>query len=198
VTSGLGLVIAVIGLAGSGKSSAVEFLAERMQAPVVYFGGVVIEEVQRRGLELSETNERMVRESLRREFGMGAIAMTALPAIEHALSANQVVILDGLYSSAEVEVLDRHLPCPLVTVAVHTARRIRESRMANRKHRPLSAEELLSRDRSEIRLLDKAEPIAMADIHILNDADRPELHRELHEKVLDQRTALATYRAGFH
>lgn len=175
-SSSVDRIVAVIGLAGSGKSTAVRIISERLDnAPVVYFGGVVIDELRARGLPLDESNERQVRESLRAAQGMGAIALAAAPRIREAASASQFILLDGLYSSAEVEALDEAFPGALVTVAIHASRAVREERMGKRLVRPLTPQELLSRDRSEIRLLDKAEPIAMADIHVINNGTEEDL-----------------------
>ena len=55
-------IFAVVGLAGTGKSSVVQILYDLLRAPIVYFGGVVVSEVQRRGLEVTEATERQVRE----------------------------------------------------------------------------------------------------------------------------------------
>ena len=57
-----GRVLAVVGLAGTGKSEVVRLITEKQAFTVVYFGGVVLEEVERRGLEVNQTNERTVRE----------------------------------------------------------------------------------------------------------------------------------------
>ena len=44
-------IIAIIGMAGSGKGTVVEHLVDTYHVPKVYFGGMVYEEVARRGLE---------------------------------------------------------------------------------------------------------------------------------------------------
>ena len=57
-------IVAFVGLAGSGKSSAVDYLTEKGY-PKVYFGGIVLDELKRRGLELTQENEQPIREELR-------------------------------------------------------------------------------------------------------------------------------------
>lgn len=61
-------VIAVVGLAGSGKTEATTRFIERGFFRVG-FNDVVYEEVAHLGLERTEQNERMVRENLRKEIG---------------------------------------------------------------------------------------------------------------------------------
>ena len=92
-------VVSIVGMAGSGKSEVARLFQEKGFV-VVRFGDVTDEEVEKRGLELSEENERHIRELLREEHGMAAYAKLNLPRIESALKCSDVVI-DGLYSWEE-------------------------------------------------------------------------------------------------
>ena len=177
------LIVAVVGLAGTGKSSVVGMLRDIMQAPVVYFGGVVVDEVKRRGLPVSEATERSVREELRSERGMSAIAQIAMPEIDRYLSAGTDLVIDGLYSYAEYEVLDGRYPGLISLIAVHARRPLREVRLATRADRPLTPAEIRSRDLREVRTLDKATAIALADWHIVNDSTLDDLRAKTQEIV---------------
>src|SRR4030042_4055737 len=97
-------IIAIVGMCGSGKSVAGERL-EQLGFVKVYFGGLTIDEVKRRGLEVNEKNERAVREELRRTHGMGAFAVLSLPKIEALLAAGERVLIDGLYSFSDYKIL---------------------------------------------------------------------------------------------
>ena len=163
-------VLAVVGLAGTGKSEVVRLITEKQAFTVVYFGGVVLEEVERRGLEVNQTNERAVREELRATHGMAAMAILSLPKITDALGQGEDVLIDGLYSFAEYEILTQ-AGLPLLTIAVHADRDIRAERLSNRPTRPLTRDEMNARDDAEIRNLDKAPPIVLADHHVLNNGD---------------------------
>jgi dephospho-CoA kinase len=176
-------IVAVVGLAGTGKSSVVQMLRDILQAPLVYFGGVVVDEVKRRGLPVSETTERNVREELRSELGMSAIAQIAMPEIDRYLSAGTDLVIDGLYSYAEYEVLDGRYPGLISLIAVHAQRPLREVRLAARPDRPLSPAEIRSRDMREVRTLDKATAIALADWHIVNDSTLADLRARTQEIV---------------
>ncbi|MCX8127103.1 MAG: AAA family ATPase, partial [Dehalococcoidia bacterium] len=77
-------VIAIVGLAGSGKSEVAKVFEEAGFVRI-RFGDVTDEELSKRGLALNEKNERLVRESLRKEHGMGAYAKLNLPRIDAAL-----------------------------------------------------------------------------------------------------------------
>ena len=91
-------IIAFVGLAGSGKSAAIDYLTEK-GFPKVYFGGVVLDEVARRGLELTQKNEQPVREELRRTEGKDFVAQRIISQINGLIDGGQKrIVADGLYS----------------------------------------------------------------------------------------------------
>jgi dephospho-CoA kinase len=174
-------IIAVIGMCGSGKSEAVKFF-ERHGYKKVYFGGVVMEEMKRLGLEVNETNERSTREDLRKEFGMGAMAVKSLDKIEELYKSGNVVI-ESLYSWDEYKIVKDKFGVSFKLLTVYTKKSLRYERLAKRPVRPLSGEEARSRDYSEIEKLDKGGPIAFTDYLVLNDSTLEELNKQL-EKYL--------------
>ena len=162
-------VVALVGLSGVGKSKAVELIGKMRDFETVYFGGVVMAELKARGLDHTPTAEADVRESLRAEFGMAVMAVKSLPAIEAALTAGCDVLIDGLYSYAELKVLREKLGDRLRLIAIHARKRVRAERLAARPARPLTADEMAERDRREVDNVEKAQPIALADYHVVND-----------------------------
>jgi dephospho-CoA kinase len=173
------IILAIVGLTGSGKSVLTEYLTEKYQLERIYFGGYVIEEVERRGLEITPMNEKEVREGLREEHGMSAVAKLALPDIQAALKNQKQVIIDGIYSFSEYVLLKKELGERLKLVAVHCPRTLRYERLSSRNRRPLSREEVDQRDYFEIMNLEKGGPIAIADYHIVNDSDLSKLHEAI-------------------
>lgn len=171
-------IIATVGMAGSGKSVAGERL-EALGFAKVYFGGLTIEEVKRRGLEVNEKNERAVREELRRTHGMGAFAILSIPRIEELLRRGRRVLIDGLYSFSEYKILMEKYGSGLLVVAVFTPRELRYERLAHREVRPLTRAEAASRDGAEIENIEKGGPIALADYTIVNDGSKEKLIEQL-------------------
>lgn len=170
-------IIALVGMPGTGKSVVSDFFEVRGYASI-YFGGVTMEEIERRDLELNEENEKLVRESLRKEHGMAAYAILNVPKIEAALKHGNVIV-DGLYSWSEYKVLKEKFGDQLEVLAVVSPRAARHERLANRKHRPLTEEESTARDYAEIENLEKGGPIANADSYILNDGTIGDLVKSL-------------------
>jgi dephospho-CoA kinase len=174
-------VVAIVGMAGSGKSEVARMFEERGFTRV-RFGDFTDQEVRRRGLPLSEQNERLVREELRREHGMAAYAKLILPRIEAGLKKSSVVA-DGLYSWEEYLVFKEHFRANFLAVAVWASPKTRYSRLAKRPIRPLTPEEAASRDRAEIENLHKGGPIAVADFTVSNETTMAALKRQT-EKVI--------------
>ena len=61
-------IVAIVGMCGSGKSTAIEYLTER-GIPKVYFGGVILNAIKEAGEEITPENEKKFREGLREKEG---------------------------------------------------------------------------------------------------------------------------------
>ncbi|GAB5389935.1 MAG: dephospho-CoA kinase [Alphaproteobacteria bacterium] len=181
------MIIAAVGMPGSGKSVFCDQLSAR-GVPTLYFGGQVLEEVEKRGLDRTQENERLVREDLRARLGMAAMAHLALPRLRELHAAHDLVGIDGLYSFSEYKVLKDEFGDDLVTVGIITPRLMRHDRLVHRPERPLTPEKADQRDVAEIEKIEKGGPIAIADAYILNDSS-PEKYQADVEALLEQLTA---------
>lgn len=166
-------------MCGSGKSVASEILVE-MGYEKVYFGGVTLDKLKEKGWEVTPDNEKKMRESLRKEYGMGAYATLLLPKIKE-LSLKSNVVLDGLYSWDELKILKEELKDNLMVVAIIVDKNIRYERLVYREIRGLSNEEARKRDISEIENIAKAGPIAYADYYIDNNGNLDSYKKRLLE-----------------
>jgi dephospho-CoA kinase len=174
MNSGMKPIIALVGLCGTGKSEACAFL-ESQGYTVIYFGGTVVGEVQRRGMDVNPANEKLVREELRATHGMAAMAHINLPKIQTLLAEGKDVAIDGLYSMGELEVLRSELGARLKLLAIHAPKALRYERLGKRAVRAMTPQQVDERDLFEVKNLDKAAPIALADAHVVNDGDRADL-----------------------
>jgi len=169
-------VVSIVGMAGAGKSEVARVFEENGFIRV-RFGDITDEEIRKRDLEPNEENERLVRELLRREYGMSVYAKLNLPRIDEASKYSDVVI-DGLYSWEEYTFLQTYYGEDFYVVAVWASPRTRYSRLVGRLARGLTVEEAASRDRAEIENADKGGPIAMADFTIINESSLEDLRKE--------------------
>ena len=116
-------IAALVGMCGSGKSVVCDMFVEKGWNRI-YFGGVTMDELTRRGLPKNEANERSIREELRREYGPAAFAKILLPSIEKSAEEGPT-ILDGLYSWSEYKCLKEHFGDDITIIAVITDRAVR-------------------------------------------------------------------------
>lgn len=177
----MGKIIAIVGMCGSGKSVACDYL-ENLGYKKVYFGGVTMDKLKKIGLEITPDNEKMMREKLRQDLGMGAYAKVLLPKIKE-LSINNNVVLDGLYSWDELVILNNEFK--MTTIAVVADKKLRYERLEKRIVRPFSKSDAIKRDVSEIENIAKAGPIAYADYYIFNNGTINDFHNRLAEILSD-------------
>ena len=173
------IIIAIVGMCGTGKSVAAKYIQDTFHIDTIYFGGFVLEEVKNRNLEINSSNEKLVREDLRRIFGPAVMAIKAFDSINSYVSGGSDVIIDGLYSFSEYVYLEEKFGRQLVLVAVHSPKKLRYQRLGTRETRPLTPQEVDERDFFEIKNIEKAGPIAIADYHIVNDSDFQNMYHQI-------------------
>lgn len=174
-------------MTGSGKSIVSDELVKEGFS-YVRFGQIVMDKIKEEGLEVSEENERKIREGLRKEHGMAAFALLNIPKFDKFLESSNVVG-DGLYSWDEYKVLKEKYGDSMYVIAVYSPPEMRYERLEKRgkkndeaqRFRSSTKEDAKSRDYAEIENSDKGGPIAMADFTIVN-INTP---KELKQKVQD-------------
>ena len=172
-------IIALVGLAGSGKSSAVEYLTEK-GFPKIYFGGVIYKAMDEAGIEKTWDNQQQFREEIRRREGKDFVIKRVIKNIHDLINAGQnKIVLDGLYTWSEYKFLKHEFPGQVVIIAIVTPKYLRYQRMAKRIERPMQPHEVDQRDWSEIENLEKGGPIAIADYFIINDGSLEQLHQKI-------------------
>ena len=172
-------IVALVGLTGSGKSTAVDYLTHKGY-PKVYFGGVILDAMTKAGLEHTQENERPFREELREREGKDFVVNRIVTQIRGLIDAGQRrIIADGLYTWTEYKILKKEFPCELTVVAVVTPKHLRHHRLTMRPIRPLTTEEANQRDWAEIENLEKGGPIAIADHYIMNDGNLDRFHEQI-------------------
>lgn len=178
-------IIALVGMSGSGKSVAVDYLTSKGY-PKVYFGGMIYKEMAKRGVERTPDSERDFREMIRETEGKDWVVRQVIDEVHDLMKAGQKrIILDGVYSWTEYKTLKHEFPGMLTFIAIVVTKKLRYKRVAARPDRPFNAEEIRERDRSEIENLEKGGPIAAADYYVLNDGTVVDMEKNL-QKILDE------------
>jgi dephospho-CoA kinase len=178
----------VVGMAGSGKSAVSEYLKLKRKFGYVRFGQIVLDKVKKLGKKPSESLERKIREELRAEHGMAAMAKLNAPKIDLLIKKSDV-IADSIYSWEEYLFLKEKFTDNLIIIAVYSPPKLRYSRLENRaqnhgldpdlRFRSFSQAESKARDYAEIENLQKAGPIVMADYTLINNGTIDNLYSQL-------------------
>lgn len=174
-------IIALVGMSGSGKSVAIDYLTER-GVPKVYFGGMIYKEMQKRGIERTPDgeSEKQFREMIRQTEGQDWVVRQAIAEVKDLIAAGQKrIVLDGVCSWTEYKILKHEFPGYLTFIAVVAPKQLRYDRVARRPERPFDAKAIRERDISEIENLEKGGPIAAADFYIMNDGTIDHLQSQL-------------------
>ncbi len=173
------MIIALVGLPGSGKSEAARIL-EKKGFSIVRLGDVTDDVLKERKLKQKEDNEKKIREEIREKYGMGGFAVLSLKKIKK----HKNVVVDGVISYQEVEVLKDNFE-DVFLAAVHSNYDVRLSRINKRKERPLAEKELKQRDMHQLTKLNMAMTFAKADYTIVNDGSIEELNKRMEELLRD-------------
>ena len=176
-------IVALVGMSGSGKSVAVDYLTGKGY-PKVYFGGMIYKDMEKRGIERTPDgeSEKKFREMIRETEGKDWVVRQVIDEVHDLMKAGQKrIVLDGVYSWTEYKTLKHEFPGMLTFIAIVVSKKLRYKRVAARPDRPFNAEEIRERDRSEIENLEKGGPIAAADYYVLNNGTVEDMEKDLQE-----------------
>lgn len=150
---------------GAGKSTIADGLKSKGY-DVINMGNVVRAEAKNRNLEPTGQNLGKLMIELREKNGQGAIAELVVPQIENTKS--KVVIIDGIRSNAEIEVLRKHGTVKLLAIHASTNTRFGFLKNRGRTDDPQTKENFEERDNREIGV-GISNSIALSDETISNN-----------------------------
>ena len=153
---------------GAGKSSVASFLKEKGFA-VVTMGDAVREEAKRQGLEPTDINLGKMMLKLRQDLGPGAVGHIVLQKLARDGSSCSNVVIDGIRSIAEVEVL-KEAAGHVKLLAIHASQNTRFKHLKERARAdaPSNGNEFAGRDKRELSV-GVSEAIALANEMISNN-----------------------------
>jgi len=178
-------IVAFVGLTGSGKSAAVDYVVEKGY-PKIYFGGIIYAAMADAGIEVTPDSQQKFREEIREKEGKDFVVKRVIEEAHALLAAGQHrIVFDGLYTWTEYKILKHEFPGELTVIAVVAPKKARHHRLSQRPERPFTNEEANTRDWTEIENLEKGGPIAIADHYVMNDKDLDNLYKQV-DTVLDE------------
>ncbi|MFX1379218.1 MAG: AAA family ATPase [Promethearchaeota archaeon] len=173
-------VIAICGLPGSGKTTAIDAIKDL--GIIVTMGDVVRDEVKKRNLEPSGNNVGKIAKELREMHGPAIIAEKCVELVKK--KNYEVIFVDGVRSLSEVEIFRRYWRFPIIAIIVDEEKRFRHLFERNRSDDPKSLGDLKERDKREIEFgLDKV--LENADYIIKNNDSIEELKKNIRKLVLE-------------
>jgi dephospho-CoA kinase len=161
------LIVCLTGMPGAGKSSVASFLKEKGFA-VVTMGDVVREEAKRQGLEPTDINLGKMMLKLRQDLGPGAVGHIVLQKLVRDGNYSSNVVVDGIRSIAEVEVLKKIGHVRLLAIHASQDTRFKHLRGRGRADAPSNGNEFAGRDKRELSV-GVSEAIALANEMISNN-----------------------------
>lgn len=172
-------IIAIVGLPGAGKTEASSYF-EAKGIPVVSFGKVINEYIDKHHLEHSEETHKKARMGFREKHGNEALALLNEDKIKQALEKNKTIVIDGMRSWEEYLYLKNKLKdIDISIVAIYADKEIRYRRSAKRKYRSkLFGEE---RDINELIGTNMGPTIAFSDYLIKNNFSKKDFEDKLEQ-----------------
>lgn len=166
------LIVCLTGMPGAGKST----IAEGLQSngyEIINMGNAVREEAKNRNLESTRENLGKLMLELREKNGPGAIAELVKSQIES--STSNVILIDGVRSNDEIQVLRKFGTVKLLAVHASTDIRFDFLQKRGRSDDPQTKEHFEERDNREMGV-GISNSIALSDYAISNvDLTKDEL-----------------------
>jgi dephospho-CoA kinase len=176
------MLIALAGLAGAGKTTAIGILERQNFGRCFYAGKLIEDELNQRGLALTAQNERKVRIVLRDERGMDMFARLAYPSLSKMICSGPV-LLDAIYCIEEHDFYRKNFGTNMKILAINASQNTRSKRLAIRRERPIDIEDLVQRDALELDRYRLKDVISLADHIIDNEGSLSKLEEVLKELI---------------
>ena len=149
---------------GAGKSTIADGLKPKGY-DIINMGNIVREEAKKRNLEATRENLGKLMLELREKNGPGAIAELVKPQIESSIS--DVVLIDGVRSNDEIQVLRKFGTVKLLAIHASTNTRFDFLQKRGRTDDPQTIEHFEERDNRELGV-GISNSIALSDYAISN------------------------------
>ncbi len=136
-------VIVLVGLPGSGKSTASTYI-QRKKIPVIRMGFLTEKLLKRNKIPINEQNEKIIRTKLRKDFGADVYAKAVFPEIKKKLVKHKIVVVEGMRSLSEYNYFKKKL-FSIKIIFINLDVNICYHRLYRRKERPLKLSEFKNR-----------------------------------------------------
>ena len=150
---------------GAGKSTIADGLKSKGY-DTINMGNAVRTEAKKRNLDPTDSNLGKLMLELREKNGLGAVAELVIPQIKN--SKSQVIIIDGIRSNAEIDVLRKYGTVKLLAIHASIDKRFGFLKKRGRSDDPKTKENFEERDTRELGV-GISNSIALSDDAITNN-----------------------------
>jgi dephospho-CoA kinase len=177
----MAFLIAVAGWSGCGKTTSVNYLCKAGAGEKIYLGETVLNEIHARGMSQGPESEQQVRLDLRAQYGQGAFAARAVPAIKRHLDQGTNVLVDAVFDPEEYRCFQENFAkdSELILLSIEACFETRARRVIARSPRSLTREQLRDRDKYEAENLRTAVVISGAHHKIANEGSIDDFQNNL-------------------
>lgn len=142
-------IIIIVGLPGSGKSTAAEFIKKKFKADIVHTGDIIREEVKRRGLKYTPKTDALIAHWFHTGGREKVIVKRTWDKIKK--SKKKLIVIEGFRSLKQVNQLKRLYKRRPVVIAIIASFKVRAKRELKRKRfgKQESLDYLMFREQSE-------------------------------------------------
>jgi dephospho-CoA kinase len=163
-------VLILVGLPGSGKTTASDFLKKK-NFFIIRLGDLTDREVEKSHLSQTSGNEKYIRNLLRDKYGSNIYALDAVSRLIQKLKENKFIVIEGMKSQEEMEIFKKIKDIRIKVLEIKTAKKLRYLRLVKRDQRPLTARQAEDRDNEEIGKLGINRLKKISDFTLNNNED---------------------------
>jgi len=177
-------VLAIVGMPGSGKTEALNAIAEK-GIPVFNMGNVITKiEPKKRGIEkIDEYKENEIRRDIRKKLGPAAVAVVIAEEVEKTNA--DIVAIGGLHSFAEMDYFKERFGSDFHLIAIEASKETRFKRLSERGHRKLYKDAFEHREKRYSEDFDIPAIMEQAEYKISNEGSLEDFKKEV-KKTLDE------------
>lgn len=123
-------LILIVGLPGSGKSTAADFIKRKFNADIVHSGDIIREEVKRRGLEYNPKNDALIAHLFHTGGREKLVVRRVWDKIKR--SKKKLIVIEGLRSEKQLKYLENIAKIKPIVISIVASFDVRAKRELKR------------------------------------------------------------------
>ncbi|MBL7206368.1 MAG: AAA family ATPase [Candidatus Aenigmarchaeota archaeon] len=175
----MAIVVGIMGLIGSGKDEAADYMVKKYGFHKIALGDVVREYTKKDGLELNRINLQKTQKKYRDRYGKLFFSDKVIEKVKE--EGWEKSIIAAIRVSQETKSIKKAFGKDIKIIIVEASPKIRFERLKKRKsdRDPKTFEEFQVQERNESKYFDYENTFKLADIKITNNGTRREFYKKI-------------------